>query len=356
MEQQVAMMTSSTAYDDVHGLRGQIWKFLAFVAVLMTLVYLVLGYKSAGCFPVLKMIYGFENVSRFVEARTSFGKIPGAGYLFQFYGVLLPIVSVLFLLKNFGLRLRKASMLTVFLLVMTSFVLLAPGHRAPLLFFGVYIAIAISYYFGTLNHRLVRRVGIISLMAFLLLTMGKFSEDQSIKRAMFYSANRIFVIQAIGPQYIFSVYPDNHDFLEGASLIHDLKGILPGVQKGMSSLLPEMRGVKSHTNPIGVMGDMYINFGWAGALLYMFCAGVFSQTLHIWLSNRKKRTISNIAVGSMIGMALAYSVIAGAVGVLFQFGMVTSLIVLFLVRMDTLLGWLGKRNTLASNSIGFQND
>lgn len=173
---------------------------------------------------------------------------------------------------------------------------------------------------------------------------------------MFYSANRIFVIQAIGPQYIFSVYPDNHDFLEGASLIHDLKGILPGVQKGMSSLLPEMRGVKSHTNPIGVMGDMYINFGWAGALLYMFCAGVFSQTLHIWLSNRKKRTISNIAVGSMIGMALAYSVIAGAVGVLFQFGMVTSLIVLFLVRMDTLLGWLGKRNTLASNSIGFQND
>jgi oligosaccharide repeat unit polymerase len=332
LKQRMTTLKYDSILNDMRGEFLVVWKAFFVTSGGMALIYILLGLSRAGGIPAFDLFGRYGDLYEFKEARQAFCRVPGAGYLFQFYGVILPITTAAFLMRFFSVRKRDAKWIALLLCVYTGFALIAPGHRGPIMIFMITIAVTASYYFGNLNSPFLRRLALMGLIFFAVLTAGKLAtsdEDVDLVRA---TANRIFRVQALGPQYVYATFPKEHAFFYGETLLQDLAGVLPGRQKGFSSLLPELRNKQSFNNPIGSMADIYINFGMPGMIIFMITLGALCQWIHTRLVLHR-RTISRIALGSGIVTAVGYSSLAGLVGVFFQFGIVTVGIMAMLMQV-----------------------
>jgi oligosaccharide repeat unit polymerase len=285
------------------------------------IIYLMLGWRQSGTIPIIQSYRGFRDVHEFIQSRIAFTSVPGAGYFSQFYGVILPLGSIVFLLRYIMCQRFIDKLLFSVLCGFTILLLVAPGHRAPLLFYFITILTAMSYYYRGLNKKMLWCFTAVVLFAFSILTLAKFSGDENVH--LFTAIkNRVFKVQALGPQFVYQYFPEKVKFQRGEMILADLMGILPGRQEGFSTRLPELRGKKSHNNPIGSIADIYINFGLLGVMVFMFLWGAIAQWIHIVMIART-HTVTRLTLMTGITMAFGYSSIAGIVGVFFQFGIFT---------------------------------
>lgn len=306
--------------NDLSGEREFAWNVFAALGVLGALYYLIRGASATGELPLLHLFHGFASVHTLAESRLGFAT-GTSGYLYEFYGVILPVSAVAFMLRWLSTRRRRDRRRALLLLGLATFTLVAAGYRGPIELFLVLIAIALSYALGGLRNRAGVTIGALAAAAFILLSLGIYSNPGTGTNAGQGMMARVFQVQAIGPAFVAQTFPSPYRYTDGSSLAHDLEGALPGRQAGFSTQLVALRGANSLNNPIGSAFDAYVNFGPAGIAALMFTLGWATVAVHRRLV--LKRTASAIALGSGLSAALAYGALAGMAGVLLQYGVVT---------------------------------
>ena len=296
-----------------------VWNIFATVGVLGAFYYLLRGASATGGLPLLHTFHGFASVRSLAESRLAFAT-GATGYLYEFYGVILPISAVAFMLRWLSTGSRRHRRKALALLGLSAFTLIAAGYRGPVELFLVLVAIALSYGLGSLRNKTGVAIGVLAAAAFAVLSLGYYSNDSGVSAGQGMMA-RVFEIQADGPQFVAQSFPSLYPYTDGTSLAHDLEGAFHDHQAGFSSELPALRGAKSLNNPVGAAFDAYANFGPVGLAVVMFSLGLMTLAIHRRLV--RERTVSAIALAAGLSAALAYGALTGIAGVLLQFGVVT---------------------------------
>ncbi len=306
--------------NDLVGEKELVWNVFAAVGVLGALYYLLRGESATGGLPLLHLFHGFASVHSLAETRLEFAT-GTTGYLYEFYGVILPVTAVAFMLRWLATGSRRHRRRALALLGFSAFTLVAAGYRGPVELFCVLVAIALSYGLGGLRNKAGAGIGVLAAAAFVVLSLGIYSNPGVGTSAGQGMMARVFEVQALGPQFVVQAYPYPYPYTGGASLVHDLRGALHDHQPGFAEELPGLRGARSLSNPVGAAFDAYVNFGPAGIAAAMFVMGCAALAVHRRLA--RNATASRIALGSGLSAALAYGALAGIAGVLLQFGVVT---------------------------------
>gem|GEM_PF-3038746 len=309
------------------------WRLFAGIAIIGGLVYVGLGYRAAGTIP----LFHSGHYAVWKASRHAFKQFAGYGYISELANVLLPVVSIYFLLRDIQRR-RWPRARVICLMLVVAFVLAAPGHRGPLLIYVFMIAIAVSYLrggFSPYKYLLGGAVGVLLFAGFTLVSGASRYNSESLVTN---TAVRIFKEQALGPRFVYQRFASRR--LMGASYLDDLDGVLPGRQQGFSAEIPELRGKKSHNNPTGVTAEAFMNFGYIGVIVQMWLWGVITYLLHVGLLKYTRRGDAG-GVALFVGgaFAMSYGAIAGLVGVLFQFGVVLVILMYLIFSVAGLLGW-----------------
>lgn len=306
--------------NDLVGEKAVVWNIFAALGIIGSLYYLFRGTSATGDLPLLRLFHGSTSVHALAESRLAF-TTGATGYLYEFYGVILPVSGVAFMMAWLSTGSRRHRRRALLLLGLSAFTLVAAGYRGPIELFFVLVGCSLSYALGGLRNKAGAAIATFATFAFILLSLGIYSNAGIGMNAGQSMMARIFQIQAIGPAFVARVFPSPYPYSEGVGLAHDLAGALPGRQVGFSTELVALRGASSLNNPIGSAFDAYVNFGPAGIAVLMATLGCALVAVHRRLA--RKRTASAIALGSGLSAALAYGALAGIAGVLLQYGAVT---------------------------------
>jgi oligosaccharide repeat unit polymerase len=313
-------------HNDLVNSRLQVWKLYSSIGVASALYLLVVGARRAGGIPIVSTFLGGfgGSVRAYAANRLTFSQVPGGGYVYNLYAIMLPIAALAFYLRSRRV-IETRSRLYAFVLMGISVVAAASGgYRGQVLILALLFIIGLSWEGGAAWASTSRRMGALVLVLVGLISAAAYSSADPNQSATSILATRVFRTQADGAQFIYQVFPEKVPFSKGRLLFDDFKGILPGRQPGLSSRLPALRGVKSLNNPVGAVAELYLNFGPYGMALAMFLFGAGTY----WLHRRflRVRTVSGVALGSGMISAIGYAASAGIVGVLLQYGIVTVLL------------------------------
>ncbi len=315
---------------------------LLLVAVAGSVLYLVTGYQNARGIPILEALSG-GNVLEIRESRFAFSDIVSAGYFYQFYGNLLPFLAAYALGKGICRQSRWWWALFVTTALWTTLVNLAGGARAPTLDFLMLLVIVVIWFRGR-SHLWIGLGMVLILGLFVALTSLLYGVP--FDNALDISASRIFYTQSVGLEFVLSMFPRFYPYEYGQSILRDLIGVLPGRQEGSATVIAAMRVARSRNNPIGAVGDLYVDFGPVGVALGMVIIGYLLQRLTIHYV-RGERTVVNTVTGAALNVALGRLAITSMVGTIFQFGvMMFAFAGVYLDRSPGVLARLSGRHSL----------
>jgi hypothetical protein len=298
-----------------------VWNIFAVTGVLGAVYYLLRGASATGGLPLLHLLHGFSSVHSLAQTRLAFAT-GTTGYVYEFYGVILPVSAVAFMLRWLATGSRSHRRQALALLAVTGFTLVAAGYRGPVQLFFLTVAIGASYGLGGLRNKAGMALAVTAAGAFIALSAGIYSNPGVGSATGQATEARIFQVQAIGPQFVAQAYPSQFPYSDGADLARDLAGgLLHEHEEGFAEQLPALRGVKSLSNPVGAAFDAYVNFGPVGLAAVMFLLGWATVALHRRIAGMQ--AVSGIALGAGMSSALAAASVAGIAGTLLQYGVVT---------------------------------
>lgn len=329
---------------DDHREPGQIITFvlLAIVAFLVTVFYIL----QRGFIPIVEIIriQGQENVYELAgQARALFsrsGRGAGSylygGYFLQFYFVILPFITLFVGAKY--LHYRRKSLLLLWLLLgfTTSFFLAMSLQRWPLMSF-----IILNYLLYT-NY--ATKIKATHAIFFIFITVALFSVITYIRGTTDYGTligmiqRRIFYTTSEVLYAIIEMFPDHFAYLGGRGLFADLKGIIPGPDTGFSTWMYNAiyRVYGNGTAPTVFWGELYADFGLPGVWVGSMGAGFVMQTIHI-VYLRSKKILLHLVIYGMTTMALAVLAITNLFTAIFQFGIVTLLLLMVSLNIGSLV-------------------
>lgn len=312
------------ARNDLVGERLVLWTAFAGLGAVGALVFLVAGTARTGKLPILSLVAGgfSGDVRSFADARLAFASSAGQGYLYNLHAVVLPASALAFLFAYMGTRRGRYLWPAVLLSILAASASLAGGYRGAVMLLALTICVALAYYRGTAWSPATRRLTVAALTLLAITSAAAHSDERGKVSTSEILLTRVFKIQALGPQYVYQALPPSGDFSGGRALLEEAKGVLPGTQLGLSSRLPDARGVKSLNNPVGVPAELYLNFGPYGLAAAMVLFGAACHCLHRRILER--RSAGSVAVAAVLTTGVAYGALAGVVGALFQFGVVTA--------------------------------
>lgn len=317
-----------------------IYAILLTLGLLAAVVYLVSAMRRAGTMPFLMALSGNSSVRSVTQARFLFTSVPFGGYLYEFYGVILPFLSLVAWGRASFQPSRIWKLVASCVTGITSLVLISAGHRGPVLF---YLLLIVVFWGWVKRQSFVNWVPIILLLIVLMfvimtgLVYGVEFDKKGIRRASQISIERVGHVQTIGLVFVFDIFPRAIPFQHGRTFLEDLMGVLPGRQEGFATQIAHLRDVKSRNNPIGIVGDLYVNFGMIGIAVGMFIFGILSQSLQIYFL-RRERTLLNTTLLACLAVSITGVATSSIVGTLFQRGVITyPLVYLVLVWGATIL-------------------
>jgi hypothetical protein len=306
--------------NDLAGETELTWNIFAAAGVAGALWFLVRGASATGGLPLLHLFHGFASVHSLDVERLAFAD-GSVGYTYEFYGVILPVTAVAFMLRWLATGSRRHRQRALFLLGLAAFTLVAAGYRNEVELFFLVVVIALSYGLGGLANKVGAAVAVFAVAAFLLLSAGIYSNPGADTTTAQATQARIFQIQADGPEFVAQNWPSPYPYYGGAEIVQGLEGALHTHKPGFAQQLPALRGVRSLSNPVGAAFEGYVNFGPAGLAAVMLVLGCATVAVHRRLA--RKRTVSAIALGSGLSAALASASVVSISGVLLQYGVVT---------------------------------
>ena len=173
---------------------------------------------------------------------------------------------------------------------------------------------------------------VMALSLFALLTYIRGMGDLST--ALFWAQNRIFKTNVDVLYSIFEMFPRHFEFFGGLAILADLKGVLPGPDVAFSHWLFDAlyRVHGTGTTPTIFWGQLYADFGLPGVLAGSLLAGFFMQWFYIWFI-RGEKSLLKLIVYAIITMALAGLAITNPVTILFQLGIVSTLLLVLVLKV-----------------------
>ncbi len=319
---------------DAHQEPGHLITFvmLGILAFSATAVFI----QQRGFIPIIEIIQargGQENIYELAaQSRALFsrsGRGAGSylygGYFQQFYLIILPFLTLVVAAKYLQQRKR---VLLIFWLVMgavVGFFQAMSLQRWPLMFFIILNYVLYANYSIKIKatHTLFFFSLTIGLFGLLTYLRGITELDDLVV----WLQNRIFRVQSEAFYAIFEMFPDHFAFLGGRGILSEIKGVLPGPDIGFASWMFDSlyRTYGNGTAPTVFWGQLYADFRLPGIWIGSLGVGFIMQSIHI-IYVRSKKIVLHLVIYAMMTMALAELAVSNLMMVIFQFGMVTLLL------------------------------
>jgi len=318
------------------------------VALFMTLLFII----NQGFIPLLQTlkaqsgerIYELALAARaeFSRYGRSAGEYGFQGYFQQFYLIILPFVT-LFVASRYLFYRRTFLLILWFVLgILTAFFLAMSLQRWPLMFFIVLNYVLYASYVGRIriSHTLAFITLALSLFGFLTYVRGL--EDFAM--VVDWVQRRIFWVNVDVLYSLFEMFPEHFPFFGGQAILSDIKGILPGPDVGFARWLYDAlyQTYGNGTASTMVWGELYADFGLAGVWIGSLLVGFIMQMFYI-VFIRSEKDLFGLVIYAMLTMALGMLGIANPVAVLFQYGIVTTL--LLVVALEV-MRWIFEAQSL----------
>jgi oligosaccharide repeat unit polymerase len=263
---------------------------------------------------------------------------------------LLTLMSIAFISFGFLISIfdRKPVLFKLFLFVVSCFFLIAFGNRATMLELSLMAFILFCAY----KHRKIKVKYLVYIGAVIFCLLVFFG---AIRAKSNYDVSDLFVAQfgwrpfvnIQNLQWIFDFFPKELPFLHGESMWIELKLFLPGSNPNFGTWLKDSMhlvfdGGSITTSHIGIA---YLNFGYAGALLFPFFLSFVFQSIYIILIRREVQSKFKLVFMAQLALALGGTLSSGLMSVLITNVMFICFIActyIFITYLLKLLGYMGK--------------
>lgn len=261
------------------------------------------------------------------------GGLPFQATLYQFYGNLMPMLSLVAMALANRLRSRRWLLVGLGLLAASFAMAAVTLTKNPVENLLVLLAIA-WLWFGR------RRLGpwqvsglaggaLAAFFAVVVIT----NRSASLGQIVLATLRRLFLVQAQVLYSIFELIPAKMGFLYGGGFWMDLRNLRPGPKSTLDfgtwlysvvvSDRPGFGGVGSA--PTVFFGQVYADFGVAGALLAMVAAGVLAQVAYVWYL-RRPRTIVTWAVFAGLTASIPRLTTSSVISIGVQYGIAAAIL------------------------------
>ena len=310
--------------------------------------------QQRGFIPIIEIIraWGQENIYELAaQSRALFSRSGrGAGsYLFggyfqQFYLIILPFLTLFIGAKYLQQRKKVLLLLWLVMGAVVGFLLAMSLQRWPLMFF-----IILNYVLYT-NYKLEIKTA--HTLFFASLTIGLFGfltylrGITELEDLVVWLQNRIFRVQSEAFYGIFEMFPDHFAFFGGRGILSDIKGLLPGPDIAFSSWMYDSlyRVYGNGTAPTIFWGQLYADFNLAGVWIGSLGVAFIMQSIHIAFL-RSRKILLHLVIYAMVTMAMAELAVSNLMSAIFQFGMVTLLLLVLSLNIGS---WIFSTRVLAT--------
>lgn len=275
------------------------------------------------------------------------GALPFQATMYQFYGNLMPLLSIVALALAERTGSRRWLLVGLGLLG-ASFLMAAvtltknPVENLLVLLFVAWLWFARR----RLGPRRVAGAAAVALSAFFAMVVIT-NRSASLVPIVIATLRRLFLVQAQVLYSIFELIPARMGYLDGGAFWMDLRNLRPGPKSTVDfgnwlySVIvtgqPSLIGIGSA--PTVFFGQVYADFGVIVALLAMVAAGCLAQLAYVWYL-RQPRSIVTWAVFVGLTASIPRLTTSGIIAIGVQYGIVAS--ILFGVYFSDWSGLIGR--------------
>ncbi|MEE9162858.1 MAG: hypothetical protein V3U35_07800 [Candidatus Neomarinimicrobiota bacterium] len=329
-----------TPWRDTHNQPGDHLVIFLFgaVALLVTAIYI----RNRGIIPIIEILgaSGSDDVYELYSATRAtfsrYGREAGSyfyqGYFQQFYLVVLPFVTLYVGARFLRNRTLSLGALWLVLGLLTGFFLAMSLQRWPLMFFVLMNYVLFANYRGRIGVSHAVLFLVLALLVFTLLTSLRGMGD--LAEVLYWAQNRILKTNVDVLYSMFEMFPRHFAFFGGQAILSDIRGVLPGPDVAFSRWLYDAlyRVYGNGTTPTLFWGQLYADFGVPGVLVGSMAAGFLMQWFYIAYL-RATKTLLRLVVYVVITMALAGLAITSPISILFQLGVVSTLLLVAVLKV-----------------------
>ena len=333
----------------VDEMRPSVHQYVVHTLLVVAAIGIAMAYFSeVRSIPLLQMVTSPGDTHGLTIAREESFKLldprwsrESSTYMFYAYLFLRTLLFPLLILTTMGyyLHTRSARWLILFLAatLVGAFYAASSLSRAPIsaifmrIFFFLYL-----FNGGRLSYRVIVAFLVLMLSFPVLVTTFAHSSEFSYMDGLASIGKRLTYTPAEDLYYYFEVFPVDHDYLYGHSLVKPFLKLV-----GASYFYIE-NYVHLYISPLGVetghanaafVSNLHADGGLPAVLLGGVIIGILVQMLQIHLS-RQRKTIFNVAVYSFVVYAIWALNFGSVTSVLFVNGLIPVFILIWVVRMS----------------------
>jgi oligosaccharide repeat unit polymerase len=305
------------------------------IVLLISVVSLIQIYGRGLSFDVysyltMKMDYGTYAAHRYGFADAT------RGWEFFVYNKLPYGIAPLAIILVWNAR-GLATWKRVAFILLLALALLQTGHKMPVVFLLVYMAVSRALIRSRLA--LDRKTVLACVALFLIVIVGivpafyLMQGDETYGSSLFWSVERLSLEEARALQLYFEVYPNIHPFLHGAS-----NATIAKLMGGTNYIPPaayipnEVLGLQDTSFPTLFIGEGWADFGFLGVFLTSVFVGFLLQIYNIWFYNRKRLRLEETALFLSIVFATYHLHASNLLTSFFSYGMVGNFFIYLLIR------------------------
>ncbi|MCB8817598.1 O-antigen polymerase [Desulfosporosinus shakirovi] len=178
------------------------------------------------------------------------------------------------------------------LTLISSIILLTLGGRSPI--FIIIIQMVIYRIIAEkVQPELIIKYGIIVLISTAILGMLRtgLSDDENIT-TITNALNSVFLNGNYNLSYIFGKFPSQIPFQHGYTYLINFEMLMPGPDLDFTLWIKEMLGMSFRGGGVTptIIGELYINFNYAGIFIGMFIMGIVGKVLYLYLCKSKLKS------------------------------------------------------------------
>lgn len=243
---------------------------------------------------------------------------------------------------------NRSAFFKTILFILSCFFLISFGNRAAMLELSIMAFVLLCVYKQIVVK--IKYLAYIGAVVFSLLVLFG-----AMRAGSSYGLYELFVAQfgwrpfvnIQNLQWIIDFFPAEMEHLHGKSILIELKLFFPGSNPNFGSWLKEIMNLNFPGGSITTshLGIAYINFGYAGALLFPFFLGFLFQSIYILMIRSEANSKLKFVFMSMLSLALGGTLSSGLLSVLIMNVMFLCFVVLVYVCLTylfRLIVFLGK--------------